>query len=135
MHLGYSATSPTFVPFAAGRSANFIAPPAVDRADDAPGLLVTWHVHGPKPRLHLGSHNRNARLDPDFHLQSIHLPTLFSGHRSTQFALRFAHRVQLGLTNRSTRTLQPLPASSLMHPDFSSPPIVRLAAPPVNSDR
>ena len=44
-------------------------------------------------------------------------------------------QLSLGLTNRSTRTLQPLPATSLMHPDFSSPPIIRLAAPPVNSER
>ena len=105
MHFGYSTTTPTIVPLAAGRSANLIAPPAVDRADYAHGLPVTRHVHGSERRLHLGSHNRKARLDPDFHLQSIHLPDLFSGHRSTQFALRFAHLVQLGLTNRSTRTL------------------------------
>jgi hypothetical protein len=105
MHLGYSITAPTFVPFEAGRSANFIAPPAVDRADYTHGLLVTRLDHGAKPRLHLGSHNRKTRLAPDFHLQSIHLPTLFNGYRSPQFADRFAHGVQLGLTNRSTRTL------------------------------
>jgi hypothetical protein len=105
MHLGYSITAPTIAPFAAGRSANFIVPPAVDRADYAHGLQGTRYVHGSKPRLHHGAHERKARLDPDFHLQSIHLPTLFSGHRSTQFAHRFAHLVQLGLTNRSTRTL------------------------------
>ena len=104
-HLGYSITDPIIVPFAAGRSANFIVPPAVDRADYAHGLPVTRHDHGLNLRLHLVSHDRKARLAPDFHLQSIHLPDLFSGHRSTQFALRFAHLVQLGLTNRSTRTL------------------------------
>jgi len=105
MHLGYSKTAPTIVPFAAGRSANFIAPPAVERADYAHGLLVTRHDHGLKPRLHLGSHDRKARLVLDYHLQSIHLPNLFNGFLSQQFALRFAHCVQLGLTNRSTRTL------------------------------
>ena len=105
MHLGYSTTTPTIVPLAAGRSANFIAPPAVGRADYAHGLQGTRYVYGSKPRLHHGAHERKARIAPDFHLQSIHLPNLFNGYRSTQFALRFAHRVQLGLTPRSTRTL------------------------------
>ena len=40
-----------------------------------------------------------------------------------------------GLTHRSTRTLQPRTLSSRLHSDFSSPFIVRLAAPPVNSIR
>jgi len=39
------------------------------------------------------------------------------------------------LTHRSTRTLQPRALSSRLHSDFSSPFIVRLAAPPVNSIR
>jgi len=50
-------------------------------------------------------------------------------------ARRVILTISARLTNRSTRTLQPLPASSPMHSDFSSPPIVRLAAPPVNSKR
>jgi hypothetical protein len=68
MHFGYSTTAPTFVLFVAGRSANFIAPPAVDRADYAHGSPVTLHVRGPKPSLHLGSHNRKVRLALDDHL-------------------------------------------------------------------
>lgn len=104
-HLGFSITSPTCVLFAAARSANFIAPPTVDRADHAPALPVTRHVHDPEPGLHLSSHAGNTSPAPEYHLQSIYLPAPFSGHRSTQFALRFAHGVQLGLTYRSTRTL------------------------------
>ena len=82
MRLGSSTTAPIFVLFAADRSANFVAPPAVDRADYAHGLQATRPVHGPKPRPHLGSHERKARLAPDFHLQSIHLLYLFSSHSS-----------------------------------------------------
>ena len=135
IHLGYSKTAPTIVPLAAGRSANLIAPPAVDRADYAHGALATRHVHGPKPGSHLGFHNRKARLDLDFHLQSIHLPDLFSGHRSTQFALRFAHLVQLGLTPRSTRTL-PLRVTVLdQRSDFSSLTHRAASAAPVSFDR
>jgi hypothetical protein len=39
------------------------------------------------------------------------------------------------LTGRSTRTLQPRSGSSSGLRDFSSPPFIRLAAPPVNSKR
>ena len=41
----------------------------------------------------------------------------------------------VGLTHRSTLTLQPRVDSSLKRSDFSSPSIVRLAAAPVNSIR
>jgi hypothetical protein len=104
-HLGYSTMASTFVLFAAGRSANLTAPPAVDRADYAHGSPVTRHAQRPRPRFHLGPHERKASPASDFHLQSIYIPSLFSDFLSTQFALRFAHSVQLGLTNRSTRTL------------------------------